>query len=356
VTQTLVSAVGESLHPGPDGLRAAAGALRRAFDVDRVSISRIDEPSARFMIAASAGAPLLEPGTSLPVSTCSYFAAAAEGRAFQEPDFDRSRDFTLPLDGVVLASGFHSGCSAPIRRDGRAVGAVSLSASSHRADMTAAPDLLGEVAAVLAGGLEEDAPALPAPAVLVCGGDPLAAGGIARLVERSVGAQAEVATTLGAAVQEGRRRAPDLLLCDDHLGGRSVDEVVEVLRHAEVDAPLLVVASHDSPDSLRAAMLAGAAAYVPRREVPSKLPGALCAVRGGRTVLPAAPPPGERLTRRERELVGALDEGLRFKQVARRLGITEATAKTHARNLFRKLGATSRGEAVRAARDRGLLA
>lgn len=42
--------------------------------------------------------------------------------------------------------------------------------------------------------------------------------------------------------------------------------------------------------------------------------------------------------------------------MARRLGITEATAKTHARNLFRKLGATSRGEAVRAARDRGLLA
>lgn len=64
--------------------------------------------------------------------------------------------------------------------------------------------------------------------------------------------------------------------------------------------------------------------------------------------------PGESAS--ARKLVGALDEGLRFKQVARRLGITEATAKTHARNLFRKLGATSRGEAVRAARDRGLLA
>ena len=37
-------------------------------------------------------------------------------------------------------------------------------------------------------------------------------------------------------------------------------------------------------------------------------------------------------------------------------GISEATAKTHARNLFRKLDATSRAEAVHAARERGLFA
>ena len=49
------------------------------------------------------------------------------------------------------------------------------------------------------------------------------------------------------------------------------------------------------------------------------------------------------------------DEGLRFKQIALRLGISEATAKTHARNLFRKLAATSRAEAVHAARRAGLV-
>ena len=64
----------------------------------------------------------------------------------------------------------------------------------------------------------------------------------------------------------------------------------------------------------------------------------------------------EVLTAREQELLECLEEGLRFKQVAQRLGISQATAKTHARNLFRKLDATSRGEAVHAARVRGLLA
>jgi DNA-binding NarL/FixJ family response regulator len=62
------------------------------------------------------------------------------------------------------------------------------------------------------------------------------------------------------------------------------------------------------------------------------------------------------LTARESELLDGLEEGLRFKQIARRLGISEATAKTHARNLFRKLDATSRAEAVHAAREHGLLA
>jgi LuxR family transcriptional regulator, maltose regulon positive regulatory protein len=87
------------------------------------------------------------------------------------------------------------------------------------------------------------------------------------------------------------------------------------------------------------------------------MPLALAAVHRGDTVLPEPPEECERrLTGRERELLEALDEGLRFKQVARRLGITEATAKTHGRNLFRKLGATSRAEAVHTAREGGLLA
>jgi DNA-binding CsgD family transcriptional regulator len=58
---------------------------------------------------------------------------------------------------------------------------------------------------------------------------------------------------------------------------------------------------------------------------------------------------------REREVLDALEEGLRFKQIALALGISEATAKTHGRHLFRKLDVTSRAEAVHVARLRGLL-
>ena len=191
-----------------------------------MSLARIDLRASRFEITAAAGAKLLAPGTELPVSTCSYFAQVSEGHSFHEEDFDASDAFDRPLDSIVLLTGFHCGCSVPLREDGRVVGALSLSATaSHRA--------MSDFAAEL---------------------------------ER-----------LGSSL-----------------------------------APLLA------------------------RDVP----------RGGGVVL----------TARERQLLDGLEEGLRFKQVARRLGISEATAKTHARNLFRKLDATSRAEAVHAARERGLFA
>jgi DNA-binding CsgD family transcriptional regulator len=191
-----------------------------------VSLARIDLEAGRFEITADVGAKLLAPGTELPLSTCSYFAQVAEGRAFHDEDFDASDAFVRPLDSIVLLTGFHCGCSVPLRVAGRVVGALSLSATaSHRAMSDFAVEL-----------------------------EPLGAELVALL---AVGA--------------------------------------------------------------------------PRPE-----------------------PVG--LTTRERELLASLEEGLRFKQIARRLGISEATAKTHARNLFRKLDATSRGEAVHAARERGLFA
>ena len=50
-----------------------------------------------------------------------------------------------------------------------------------------------------------------------------------------------------------------------------------------------------------------------------------------------------------------LESGLRFKQIARELAISEPTAKGYARDMFRKLGVSSRAEAVFEARRQGLL-
>jgi DNA-binding NarL/FixJ family response regulator len=203
-----------------------------------VSVARIDLCTSRFEIAADAGAELLAPGTALPLSTCSYFAQVADGHAFHDDDFDRSHAFDRPVDGVILAAGFRSGCSVPLRnRDGEVVGAISLSASRR-----------GEAMADFAAELE------PLVDVLVT-----------------------------------------------RIDGLRIEAAVRALRSIE-----------------RARSL-------------------------------------EVLTAREQELLECLEKGLRFKQVAHRLGISHATAKTHARNLFRKLDATSRGEAVHAARVRGLL-
>jgi DNA-binding NarL/FixJ family response regulator len=352
----LAAEITEALGLAEEPLGQAAAAVRGAFDVDRVSIARLDRSALRFEIAADSGAELLAPGTALPVDTCSYFASAFEGRAFREDDFDASQSFRRPLDSVVLAAGFHAGCSVPIRGEDGPIGVVSLSANAPRADMTSMVERLEAVGGLLAKGVGPR-PSAPAPLVLICHADALVGRGLARLVERGDGARASVAATLADAVAAIAASPPDVVVCDDWMDGLRVDAVARALRDAGARAPLLVVSSRDAPENVRASLLAGAAGHIARRDAVIRMPGALLAVHSGHTVLPEPPSDAApQLTARERELLVALDEGLRFKQVARRLGISEATAKTHGRNLFRKLGATSRAEAVHAARDQGLIA
>jgi DNA-binding NarL/FixJ family response regulator len=352
----LVAEITEALGSTEDPLAEAASVVRGAFEVDRVSIARLDSTALRFEIAADSGADLLAPGTALPIDTCSYFARAVEGRAFHEDDFDASRSFRRPLDSVVLAAGFHAGCSVPLRGEDGPIGVVSLSAGAPRGDMSSMVERLEAVGDVLAHGIEPRAATTP-PSVLICHGDALVGRGLARLVERGDGARASVAPTLADALAAVAAAPPDLVVCDDWMDGLRVDAVARALREAGTQAPLLVVSSRDAPENVRASLLAGAAGYLARHDAVARMGEALAALRSGRTLLPAPPSdPAPQLTERERELLEALDEGLRFKQVALRLGISEATVKTHGRNLFRKLGATSRAEAVHAARDQGLIA
>jgi DNA-binding NarL/FixJ family response regulator len=63
---------------------------------------------------------------------------------------------------------------------------------------------------------------------------------------------------------------------------------------------------------------------------------------------------GAHLTEREMQIVGHVAEGLRNKEIARRLGIEEGTVKMHLHNLFRKLEVSSRTELALVARKLGL--
>jgi DNA-binding CsgD family transcriptional regulator len=61
------------------------------------------------------------------------------------------------------------------------------------------------------------------------------------------------------------------------------------------------------------------------------------------------------VTERERELIDLIGRRYPTDQIAKRLVISPATVRTHVRNIFRKLGVSSRGELVRVARDQGLV-
>jgi DNA-binding NarL/FixJ family response regulator len=65
--------------------------------------------------------------------------------------------------------------------------------------------------------------------------------------------------------------------------------------------------------------------------------------------------PGEQMTRRERDVLALLGEGLGNRAIAERLGISDHTVKFHLASIYGKLHATTRAEAVRRAFQRGLL-
>jgi DNA-binding CsgD family transcriptional regulator len=71
-------------------------------------------------------------------------------------------------------------------------------------------------------------------------------------------------------------------------------------------------------------------------------PRGSAALRSGHT-----PPENPRLTGRELEVVRLMSEALTNQQIASRLGISSNTVRRHAANLFAKLGAVSRLDAVR---------
>ena len=64
---------------------------------------------------------------------------------------------------------------------------------------------------------------------------------------------------------------------------------------------------------------------------------------------------GEQMTKREREVLDLLGEGLGNRAIAERLGISEHTVKFHLESIYGKLGATTRGEAIRRGFRRGLI-
>jgi len=155
--------------------------------------------------------------------------------------------------------------------------------------------------------------------------------------------------------------ACDLLLLDMAMPAPSGAYLIGLVTRRHPRVRVLVLSMHDSPSTVRAAVQAGARGYVTKDRDPSVL---LLAIRqvlaGGLALDPAlaraAMGPsrsqgarGPSLSRREREVMALLIDGLANTTIARRLGISEKTVSTHKTNLMNKLGVGSIAELVRRA-------
>ena len=354
MTVPLLAGLAEIMLRGAgDSLWSAAEAVRSAEQADRVSIASFT--SERFTIVAHAGWSLLGRDATLPLTTSTHFATAAEGLVFQADDFDRQPGFRRPVDQLVVSNGFRSGCAGPRGVGARLVGALTVSCADSSVPAAERLPRLEGAAALLAVHLA-GAPLPTRPCVVVCSDRPLLAHGVARLLEAD-GATARVVTSMDdvlAAIVE--LDDVPVVVSEPYFAGRSADRLMQQVRRVHPSARLAVLSEHDGPE-VRAQTGTAGGSFVGTRpeDVRSRVRDLLAGRRPAPSGASSVAAVAVDLTERETDVLLALDRGLAVRQAARALGLTEATVKGYMRTLFAKLSAHSRAEAVHKARVLGLL-
>jgi DNA-binding NarL/FixJ family response regulator len=154
---------------------------------------------------------------------------------------------------------------------------------------------------------------------------------------------------------------PDLVLMDTRMPGLSGLEATLRLVHAHPGANVIMMTGpedrHDreTRDAVARAIAGGARGYLVKDVSAEELAAAVTMALADKahaeqraTERPLTPPPGRapQLTERERQVLGGMASGKSNGEIGRELYLSEDTVKTHARRLFRKLGAADRAQAV----------
>jgi DNA-binding NarL/FixJ family response regulator len=170
------------------------------------------------------------------------------------------------------------------------------------------------------------------------------------------------------AVEAARRLQPELVLLDLSMPGISGLEALPKIRDAAPGCEVVVLTASGTEDNLLGAIRGGAAGYLLKSEAPERIVGFLRGVARGeaalsgevaRRLLDRVREGGDResgvpdeianaLSAREVEVLLLLDEHLGTDQIAKRLFISEHTVRSHVKSLLRKLGVSSRREALEA--------
>jgi DNA-binding NarL/FixJ family response regulator len=134
---------------------------------------------------------------------------------------------------------------------------------------------------------------------------------------------------------------------------------VQVLKAKFPDVPLAVVTSSSASEFESRCLEAGADAFIEKSNSPTQIIAAfrsLLVSDEQAAIENAATPAGPtKLSKRQKQLILMLDQGLSNRDIAEKLDISEHTVKVHFWRLFRRLGVNSRTQALHFARTNGWL-
>jgi len=159
-----------------------------------------------------------------------------------------------------------------------------------------------------------------------------------------------------------KERGPDVTILGLRLHDAcTIDDLDRYFRE-DPKAKIIVLAEHAGDAEITKALKKGALGYICKDVTPEELVDAIRTVAKGRKYIPSDVAAilsehigSEELTRAESNILKMIVGGMSNKEIAFALDISENTVKTHARNIFDKLGVSDRTSAATTAIKRGLV-
>ncbi|MBP7972670.1 MAG: response regulator transcription factor [Candidatus Nanopelagicales bacterium] len=190
--------------------------------------------------------------------------------------------------------------------------------------------------------------------VLVCDDAPMAREAVRRQLASLPGVERVTAAGSGEEVlARYPLERPDLILMDVRMPGIGGVEATRRLVSAHPDASIMMLTMGEDADGVARAVAGGARGYVAKDASREELASAMTLVlaagpdvpgQRGSHARPGGAPPA--LTEREQQVLDGMSRGLSNAGIGKELFLSEDTVKTHARRLFRKVGAADRAQAV----------
>ena len=157
---------------------------------------------------------------------------------------------------------------------------------------------------------------------------------------------------------------PDVVLMDIDMPGTNGIDAVRALHASRPELPVMMLTVFGDEDRVYASLQAGAVGYLLKNDEPNALIEAITEVhQGGAPMTPSiarkvlrhfqaqpiasgTPSEDHGLSAREKEVLQGLVDGLSYKMIGDRLGITYETVRTHIKRIYEKLQVHNNTEAV----------